>query len=364
MHAFQFQVQFQNRSTMLCPRVGQAVRATGLVRLQARHIITPATPGSSVHATRTGVSMFHAFPRMASGPRAVTSIHAFLLPTLKQQCACLGTATSALARVRTARNRNAKAEETVAPTTSTQSQYLKSKDDEDNSLDARLDRSQLATLDDKPTQKYVAKVFREAGSTVGVATAAAVGSMVTGLMVSPFIPMLAGLVPLFMFYQTAPGTHSTAYRYGLVGTFAALQGMSIAPLVSVALAVNPMLIPMALGGTVLVFGGASLAALLAPRQSMLRFGTILGGASAVLFGFSLLAIGQYTFMGAVSPIFFNFTLYGGLALMCAFVGYDTHRIIEDYKENSPDPLRHGMDVFVNFIGIFRRLLYILLMRDE
>lgn len=115
---------------------------------------------------------------------------------------------------RTARNRNAKAEETIAPTTSTQSQYLKSKDDEDNSLDARLDRSQLATLDDKPTQKYVAKVFREAGSTVGVATAAAVGSMATGLMVSPFIPMLAGLVPLFMFYQTAPGTHSTAYRYG------------------------------------------------------------------------------------------------------------------------------------------------------
>ena len=40
---------------------------------------------------------------------------------------------------------------------------------------------------------------------------------------------------------------------------------------------------------------------------------------------------RYMIMGVVSPIFFNITLYGGLVLMAAFVGYDTQRVIEDYK---------------------------------
>jgi hypothetical protein len=47
-----------------------------------------------------------------------------------------------------------------------------------------------------------------------VATAASVASLATGLLVPPLIPMLGSLVPLFMFYQTSPATHSPAYRQG------------------------------------------------------------------------------------------------------------------------------------------------------
>ena len=49
---------------------------------------------------------------------------------------------------------------------------------------------------------------------MGVATAASVASMATGLLVPPLIPMLVSFVPLFMFYQTSPTTHSPAYRQG------------------------------------------------------------------------------------------------------------------------------------------------------
>mmetsp|Transcript_9525 Transcript_9525/g.28828 ORF Transcript_9525/g.28828 Transcript_9525/m.28828 type:complete len:98 (+) Transcript_9525:140-433(+) len=97
---------------------------------------------------------------------------------------------------------------------------------------------------------------------------------------------------------------------------------------------------------------------------MLRFGTFLGGASAVIFGFGLLGLGQYLMMGYVSAIFTSVTLYGGLVLMSGLVAYDTQRILEDYRAGQSDVLRDSMDVFLNFIGIFRRLLVILLMRED
>jgi hypothetical protein len=80
-----------------------------------------------------------------------------------------------------------------------------------------------------------------------------------------------------------------------------------------------------------VFAGASAAALLAPRASLLKYGTFLGGAVLGMMGISLIGLGQYMIMGFVSPFFFNITLYGGLVLMAAFVGYDTQRVIEDYR---------------------------------
>eukprot|EP00041_Stephanoeca_diplocostata_P034705 m.1197107 g.1197107 ORF g.1197107 m.1197107 type:complete len:379 (+) comp24565_c0_seq7:167-1303(+) len=231
------------------------------------------------------------------------------------------------------------------------------------SLEERIERSQLKTLEDKETQRYVAKVFQTAGSTIGVATATSVASISLGVMVTPWIPALASIVPLFMFYNTTEATNPT-YRKALVGTFTALSGFSLAPLLSYAVHVNPMLVPMALGGTTLIFLGASGAALLAPRASMLRFGTLLGGGAMVLMGASLFGIGQYAMTGAVSPMLFSFTLYGGLGLMTCFVAYDTHNIIEEYKAGSRDYLRHSLDVFINFMGIFRRLLYILTMRED
>eukprot|EP00038_Savillea_parva_P019330 m.27208 g.27208 ORF g.27208 m.27208 type:complete len:344 (+) comp4384_c0_seq1:54-1085(+) len=336
----------------------------------ARHAIRSSIPvlHTSSTAARRTLSLHRLASRVVSGGASSLPPRLYVQPA--QQCAWLGSTSTLLARARPAPSggrpprRNEDESQGVVSSKPPFTPTHKSDDEQDNSLDARLDRSQLATLDDVGTQRYVAKVFREAGSTVGVTTAAAVTAMGTGLMISPIIPMLGGLIPLFMFYQTSPATHSAGYRYGLVATFAGLQGLAIAPLVSIALSVNPMLIPTALGGTVLVFGGASLASLLAPRASMLRFGSFLGGAVAVMVGFSLLGLGQMALMGAVSPVLYSVTLYGGLALMCAFVGYDTQRIIEDYREGNIDPLKHGVDVFINFIGIFRRLLAILLQRED
>ncbi|KAH6919984.1 hypothetical protein HPB50_029028 [Hyalomma asiaticum] len=63
------------------------------------------------------------------------------------------------------------------------------------------------------------------------------------------------------------------------------------------------------------------------------------------------------FMG--SFFLFQTNLYLGVALFCGFVLYDTQIIIEKRKRGERDYIRHSVDLFLDFISIFRRLLIIL-----
>lgn len=58
-------------------------------------------------------------------------------------------------------------------------------------------------------------------------------------------------------------------------------------------------------------------------------------------------------------IFAQTYLYLGLALMCGFVLYDTQLIIEKCRRGDRDFILHSVDLFVDLLGIFRRLVIIL-----
>ena len=105
----------------------------------------------------------------------------------------------------------------------------------------------------------------------------------------PIIPVLGSLIPLYMFMKTDLTT-SPGKRIALLGSFVGLTGMSLAPLLAMSFALNPMAVPMALGGTGAIFLGATGVSLLAPRGSLLRFGPALGGGALALLG-----LGQCTF---------------------------------------------------------------------
>ena len=64
------------------------------------------------------------------------------------------------------------------------------------------------------------------------------------------------------------------------------------------------------------------------------------------------------------PMIWNINLYGGLALFTAFVAYDTHQTLEDYKCGQRDALTHAANFFINFMAIFKRLLFIFMSRDD
>lgn len=63
-------------------------------------------------------------------------------------------------------------------------------------------------------------------------------------------------------------------------------------------------------------------------------------------------------------IYFQGYLYLGLALMSGFVLYDTQLIMEKRRAGDKDFIAHSVDLFVDFVGVFRRLLIILAQKVE
>lgn len=63
------------------------------------------------------------------------------------------------------------------------------------------------------------------------------------------------------------------------------------------------------------------------------------------------------FMG--SPLVFKIQIYVGLAVMCAFILYDTQIIMEKRRNGDRDFIWHSVSLFLDLIQIFRYLLVIL-----
>ena len=57
-------------------------------------------------------------------------------------------------------------------------------------------------------------------------------------------------------------------------------------------------------------------------------------------------------------------LYLGLVLFCGFVLFDTQLIIERFNNGDNDYIWHSVDLFIDFIAIFKRLLIILASKVE
>ncbi|CAI8050564.1 Probable Bax inhibitor 1 [Geodia barretti] len=119
------------------------------------------------------------------------------------------------------------------------------------------------------------------------------------------------------------------------------------------------IIPTAFLGSCAIFGSLSLAALYAERRSMLFLGGFL------IYGLNMLVMMLFfniLFLG--SYMVFQLDVYGGLILFCGFVLFDTQLIVERFNNGDNDYVRHSLDLFLDFINIFRRLLVILASKEK
>ncbi|KAG5454157.1 Bax inhibitor 1 [Clonorchis sinensis] len=175
-------------------------------------------------------------------------------------------------------------------------------------------------------------------------------SMTTMLMVLSFITTLGSSLYI---YFTPHSTESLSARLFAFFLFAFSTGLGFGPLLRVISIINPETIPTALLGAAVIFVSFSLASLFTRKRYYLYLGALLMSAMSMLATFSFVNL----FMR--SPAIYQAELYIGLMLFCGFVVFDTQMIVEKRKCGDTDFIWHTLDLFVDFVELFRHLLIIL-----
>jgi len=218
----------------------------------------------------------------------------------------------------------------------------------------------FTTLDNK-LEKDVKTHLKNVYTTLALALlAAAAGSYVhvfTDVLKGNIFVSLGSIALLLMLYSTPAYPEYESRRFVYLMAFAAATGLSTGPLLDMAMRINPGVIVTAFMATCMIFGSFTLAALYAPDRKFLYLGGILLSTLSTMFWLALANI----FLG--SALLFEGMLYVGLAVMCGFVLYDTQMIIEKCRRGDKDYIWHSVDLFIDFVDIFRRLLIILAMKD-
>lgn len=147
-------------------------------------------------------------------------------------------------------------------------------------------------------------------------------------------------------------------RVAMLCGFGFLQGLSIAPLISLAIFIDPAIVMTAIIGTVTIFACFSAAAMTAQRRSWLFLGGFLSSATSLLL---LLGLANYFFH---SVNIYGIQLYGGLLLFSGYVIFDTQLILEKAENGSRDAVGHALHLFLDFIAILVRILIILIKNTE
>eukprot|EP00659_Diplonema_papillatum_P021462 gene21462-33015_t len=205
-------------------------------------------------------------------------------------------------------------------------------------------------------RKYLARVYGNSAAGVATMSAGACVMMFTplGAAVPYWAPMVASLAPLIglsMGYGKTQGT-----KLAMFHAFTGLTGMGLAPIVAFA-KYGGVLAP-ALGLTGATFAGFTSAALLAPKGSSIKM-------QGPLFAGLIGLVGMQIFnLFWPTPLFTQLSMYGGLALFSLFVAADTGAMIEKANAGINDVVGDSINVVLNLVNIFTRMVRILSGRDD
>lgn len=210
-----------------------------------------------------------------------------------------------------------------------------------------------------PVRAHLKNVYATLTMSVLAASAGAYIHLFTALLQGGgimFALLAAGLaLGLFM---TPDNGKNRGMRMGMLLGFAFLTGLGMGPLLSMAIRMNPTIVPSAMMLTSAIFACFTGAALVAPDGKYLYLGgTLLSGLSTLLF----LGFINIFFQ---SQLLFQAHLYIGLAIFCGFIMFDTQMIIRKARNGDRDFIAHSLDLFIDFVQIFRKVLILLMQKDD
>merc|ERR1719433_1151350 len=163
---------------------------------------------------------------------------------------------------------------------------------------------------------------------------------------------LLGAGIAFGLFMTPDNGKNRGTRLSMLMAFAFLTGLGLGPLLSMAIMVNPSLVPSAFMLTSAIFACFTGAALFAPDGKYLYLGgTLLSGLSTLLF------------LGFLN-IFFKSQLLFQAHLYIGFAMFDTQVIIRKARNGDKDFIAHSLDLFIDFVQVFRKVLILLMQKEE
>ncbi|CAH1186847.1 unnamed protein product [Phyllotreta striolata] len=212
---------------------------------------------------------------------------------------------------------------------------------------------------EEPVRQHLKNVYAcLAMSTMAAALGSAV-HLFTNIIQAGFLSAIGALVFFFLLMSsTDDDGKSLTTRVGYLLGFTFLTGVGLGPLLEHVIVVEPSIIVTAFVATSAVFMCFSICAMLSERGKWLYMGGTLMSLLSTLMVLSFVNI----FFGAAW--IHQVQLYVGLLAMCGFVLYDTQIIIEKRRMGDKDFVAHSLDLFVDFVGIFRRLLILLTQKEQ
>jgi len=172
-----------------------------------------------------------------------------------------------------------------------------------------------------------------------------------------FLPLIVTFGCMMWLHATPHTPENLIKRLAILSGLAFLIGASAAPLLNLALKINPAIIMTAFVTTSSIFACFTLSALLARRRTYLFLGGICSSVAMIM----MLGL---LFGGAQTEGSLKVYLYLGVALTLAFILYDTQVIIEKQINGDNDFVMHSVTLFIDFVNLFQHLLSILALNEE
>jgi len=172
-----------------------------------------------------------------------------------------------------------------------------------------------------------------------------IGGLLTGLAC---IGSVIGLL------SVPTSSNNEGKRAALLLAAAAFKGATLGPLIDAVIDIDASILVSAFVGTSLAFACFSAAAITARRREYLFLGGLLGSGISILMWLSLAS----SIFGGSSAIY-TFEIYFGLLVFLGYIIFDTQMIIEKADHGDYDYLKHSLDLFIDFVAVFVRLVVIL-----
>jgi len=200
--------------------------------------------------------------------------------------------------------------------------------------------------------------IREHLSKVYTTLAIAVLTSAIGCYVEMRTHMFAGILALLgviglIVWMSMISRVQIAQRFIVLLGIAFLQGSLLGPMVERTINIDPSIVVTAFIGTTVIFACFTGMSLFAVRRSYLYLSGILSS------GLSLMCMISFMNIFFRSAAAVNFQLYFGLMIFCGFIIFDTQLIIEKRFLGDKDFVGHALELFLDFVNVFVRLLAIL-----